>query len=103
MAVTWLFPLLWAAYTSLRPYGETLRDGFISLPTILNFNNYFAAFERGEFPQFYLNSLLVTIPAVIAVLFISSMLAFAVTRFSWRFNLLLPDAVHGRKKDCRHR
>ena len=87
MAVTWLFPLLWAVFTSLRPYGETLRDGFISMPTVLNFDNYFSAFERGEFPQFYLNSLLVTIPAVIAVLLVSSMLAFAVTRFSWRFNL----------------
>ncbi len=87
MAVTWLFPLLWAVFTSLRPYGETLRDGFISMPTVLNFDNYFSACERGEFPQFYLNSLLVTIPAVIAVLLVSSMLAFAVTRFSWRFNL----------------
>ena len=87
MAVTWLFPLLWAVFTSLRPYGETLRDGFISIPTVLNLDNYFAAFERGQFPQFYLNSLIVTIPAVLAVLFVSSMLAFAVTQFSWRFNL----------------
>lgn len=88
MAVTWLFPLLWAAYTSLRPYGETLKNGFISTPSVLNFDNYFSAWTRGEFPQFYLNTLIVTIPAVIGTLFIASLVAFAVSRFSWRFNLV---------------
>ena len=87
LAATWLFPLLWAAYTSLRPYGETLRDGFISMPTVLNFDNFASAWTRGEFPQFYLNSLIVTIPAVILTLLVSSLVAFAVSRFSWKFNL----------------
>jgi multiple sugar transport system permease protein len=87
MAITWLFPLLWAAFTSLRPYGETLRQGFISFPSVLNLDNFGFAWTRGEFPQFYLNSLIVTVPAVIVTLFIASMVAFAVTRFSWRFNL----------------
>jgi multiple sugar transport system permease protein len=87
LAATWLFPLLWAAYTSLRPYGETLRNGFISLPTVLNFDNYASAWTRGEFPQFYLNSLIVTIPAVILTLLVASLVAFAVSRFSWKFNL----------------
>jgi len=88
MAVTWLFPLLWAVFTSLRPYAETLKEGFISLPRTLSFDNFASAWTRGEFAQFYLNSLIVTIPAVILTLFIASMVAFAVSRFSWRFNLL---------------
>ncbi|HEV8488690.1 MAG TPA: carbohydrate ABC transporter permease [Candidatus Limnocylindrales bacterium] len=87
MAATWLFPLLWAAFSSLRPYGETLRKGFISWPDVLSFANYPAAWTRGEFPQFYLNALIVTIPGVILTLFIASMVAFAVSRFTWRFNL----------------
>jgi multiple sugar transport system permease protein len=88
MAVTWLFPLLWAAFTSLRPNAETLKDGFISLPRTLSFDNFFSAWTRGEFPQFYLNSFIVTVPAVILTLFIASLVAFAVSRFSWRFNLV---------------
>jgi multiple sugar transport system permease protein len=88
MAVTWLFPLLWAAYTSLRPYGETLREGFISFPKVLSFDNFASAWTRGEFPQFYLNSIIVTVPAVLLTLFVASMVAFAVSRFSWRFNLV---------------
>lgn len=88
MTVTWLFPLLWAAYTSLRPYGETLTHGYISLPSVLNLDNFVNAWERANFPQFYLNSLIVAVPSVLLTLLLSSMVAFAVSRFSWRFNLL---------------
>ena len=87
MTVTWLFPLLWAVYTALRPYGETASRGNISLPNTLNFDNFIDAFTQANFPQFYLNTLLVTVPAVIIVLLLASMVAFAVTRFSWKFNL----------------
>ena len=88
MAVTWLFPLLWAVYTALRPYADTLKNGYISFPTTLNLDNFTGAWDKGQFPMFYLNSLIVAIPAVIITLFVASMVAFAVTRFNWRFNLL---------------
>jgi multiple sugar transport system permease protein len=87
MAVTWLFPLLWAVYTALRPYADTLANGYISLPTSLNFDNFVNAFDQARFPTFYLNSLIIAIPAVIITLFVASMVAFAVSRFRWRFNL----------------
>jgi len=89
MAVTWLFPLLWAIYTALRPYGDTLTRGYISLPGVLNFDNFVNAWTQGNFPRFYLNSLVVAVPAVILTLFLASMVAFAVSRFSWRFNVVL--------------
>jgi multiple sugar transport system permease protein len=88
MAVTWLFPLLWALFASLRPYRDTLANGYISVPQILNLDNYAQAWTQGEFAKFYLNSLIVAVPAVILTLFLASMVAFAVTRFSWKFNLL---------------
>ena len=89
MAVTWLFPLLWAIYTALRPYGDTLTRGYISLPGVLNFDNFVNAWTQGNFPRFYVNSLVVAVPAVILTLLLASMVAFAVSRFSWRFNVLL--------------
>jgi len=87
MALTWLFPLLWAVYTALRPYADTLAHGYISLPTSLTFDNFVNAFNQARFPTFYLNSLIIAIPAVIITLFVASMVAFAVSRFRWRFNL----------------
>jgi multiple sugar transport system permease protein len=38
-ALCWLAPLLWAVYTSLRPYADTAARGYFSLPGQLNFDN----------------------------------------------------------------
>ncbi len=87
MSITWLFPLLWAVFASLRPYGDTLTHGYISVPSALTLDNFTNAWTQGQFPMFYLNSLIVAVPGVLVTLFFASMVAFAVTRFSWRFNL----------------
>jgi len=89
MAVTWLFPLLWAVYTALRPYADTLQHGYVSLPSSLSVDNFVNAWNQGNFPQHYLNSAIVAIPGVIVTLLVASLVAFAVSRFSWRFNLLV--------------
>lgn len=89
MAVTWLFPLLWALYTSLRPFAETQRLGYISLPADLNFDNFIDAWGRGNFETHFVNTIVITVPAVIVTLVLASWVAFAVSRFSWRFNLLV--------------
>lgn len=89
MAFLWLVPLLWAFWMALRPYGETILNGYISWPSTLNLANFVTFWNEAEVPQFYFNTLIVTIPAVILTLWVASMLAFAVTRFSWRFNLLV--------------
>jgi multiple sugar transport system permease protein len=88
MAVTWLFPLLWAIYTAFRPYADTSKHGYISLPGVLSLENFAEAWKDGQIPLYYINSLIVTIPGVILTLFIASMVAFAVSRFSWKFNLV---------------
>ncbi len=88
MAVTWLFPLLWAIYTALRPYSDTLAHGYISVARTISVENFTDAFIEAEFPLFFFNSILVAAPAVILTLLVASMVAFAVTRFSWRFNLV---------------
>ncbi len=89
MAVTWLFPLFWAVYTSLRSYADTQLHGYVSLPSGLSLANFASAFKDGNFQQFYFNSLVVTVPGVIVTLLFASMVAFAVSRFSWRFNVLV--------------
>lgn len=89
MAALWLFPLLWAVYTSLRPYSDTVTNGYVSLPSVLNFDNYVNAWNQAELPHFYLNTLIVAVPAVVLTLFLASMVAFAVSCFSFKFNLVL--------------
>jgi multiple sugar transport system permease protein len=89
ISLLWLFPLAWAIYTSLRPYADTALRGYVSLPGTLNLDNYITAWNQGEIPKYFVNSVVIVVPAVIVVLFLASMLAFAVTKFRWRFNLLL--------------
>ena len=88
-ALAWLLPLLWAVYTSLRPYSETAEKGYVSLPDSLTFDNYTTAWTQAELPKYFLNSLLIAVPAVILVLFMSSCAAFVLARFSFKFNILL--------------
>jgi multiple sugar transport system permease protein len=88
MAVLWLFPLLWAVYQSFRPYGETAAAP-VALPQTLTLENYVNAWNQAELPYYYLNTLIVAVPAVILTLLIASMVAFALTRFRFRFNLPL--------------
>ena len=89
IAVLFLFPVVYALYTSLRPYSDTAEHGYVSIAHKLTFDNYKTAWEGADLPHFYLNSLIITVPAIVLTLLLSSFVAFAVSRFSWRFNIAL--------------
>jgi multiple sugar transport system permease protein len=88
-ALAWLIPLLWAVYTSLRPYADTAARGYVSLPGELNFDNFVNAWNQAELPRYYLNTIIVVVPAVILTLAFASFVAFAVSRFDVKINLAL--------------
>jgi len=88
-AVLWLAPVVWSLYTSLRPYSETAEKGYVSLPDTITFDNYSNAWTQGEIPHYFLNSLLVTLPALVITLFFASCIGFVVSRLSFRFNAIL--------------
>ncbi len=89
MCALWLFPLAWAVYTSLRPYSDTAKYGYVSVGGSYNFDNFANALTNAELPKYYLNTFMVVVPALIIVLLLASMVAFAVSKFSFRFNLVL--------------
>jgi multiple sugar transport system permease protein len=85
----WLFPLLWTVYTALRPYSDTAKNGYVSIAQSLTLDNFASAWTGAALPQHFFNTLVVAVPAVLVTLFLSSMLGFAFSRFSFRFNLPL--------------
>ena len=87
VCAVWLFPLLWAVLTSLRPIADTSHNGYVSWPTVLNLDNYVIAWSQANLPFYWLNTLYIVVPGVILTLIIASMLAFAISQFSWRFNI----------------
>jgi multiple sugar transport system permease protein len=88
VSIVWLFPLLWTVYQSLRPFTETAAAP-VAFPKTLTLDNFANAWNHAELARYFLNTLVIVVPAVIIVLFLASMMAFAVSRYSWRFNLIL--------------
>ena len=90
LSVIWLLPIVWTFYISLRPYADTQSsESLMGWPEHLNFDNYTRAWQQSDFLHFFVNSAIITIPAVIITLFLASLVAFAVSRYSFRFNLVL--------------
>ncbi len=88
-ALVWLFPILWTMYSSLRPYAEIRANGIFSFPKVLNLDNYFEAISRMELPTYFFNTALITIPSVFLILLLGSVMAFIVTRYSFKFNVAM--------------
>jgi multiple sugar transport system permease protein len=88
MALTWLFPVLWALFNSFRNYDYTSTHGYVSFGGF-TFENYANAWRQGDFTQHFLNSVIITVPAVLITLLLASCVAFVVARFSFWFNLPL--------------
>ncbi|MER6221893.1 carbohydrate ABC transporter permease [Streptomyces sp. 900105755] len=88
-ALAWLAPLLWAIFSALRPYSETSDRGYVSWPHTLNFDNFKNAFTQSDMTHYFMNTLVIAVPAVLLTLFLSSMVAFYVARFDFRVNLFL--------------
>jgi multiple sugar transport system permease protein len=89
MAALWLAPLLWTLYTALRPKEVTDKYGYWSLHGPLNFDNFGTAWTQGQLPTYFVNSIYITVPAVLLTLALAAMMAFAVSRFTWKFNVTL--------------
>ncbi len=89
IALVWLAPLVYAFYTSLRTFEDTARNGYVSLPERLTFENYVTVFRDAEIVKFFLNTMIITIPALVLILFLSTMVAFGLSRFSFRFNIAM--------------
>lgn len=88
IAIVWLIPMVMALLSSFRYFeADTLKNGPFSWPETLTLDNYREAWRVGEIPRHFWNTMFITIPALVLILMLSSMLAFACTRFSWKFNI----------------
>jgi multiple sugar transport system permease protein len=86
-ALLWLLPLLWTLYSSLRPYKDLRANGIFSFPETLNLDNYASALERMNIGLYFSNTMIITIPAVFLTLFLGSLMAFVVSRYSFKANV----------------
>jgi multiple sugar transport system permease protein len=85
----WVAPIAYALYTSLRPYSDTAEHGYVSLARSLTLDNYITAFTGADLPHYFLNTMLVAVPAIVVTLLLASFVAFGISRYSWRLNVPL--------------
>ena len=89
MSLIWIFPLAWAFFTALRPFSDTVVHGYWSWPTSLSFQNFIYGWNNANLGYYYINTMIVAVPAVIITLILASLVAFALTRVRSRINLFL--------------
>lgn len=88
VALAWLFPVAWAVYNSFRDYSYTALNGYVSFGGF-TLENYANAWGQGDFGRFFLNTVIIVVPSVFFTLFLSSMVAFVLARFSWKLNVTM--------------
>jgi multiple sugar transport system permease protein len=88
-SVLWLLPIAFALYIAVRPYSDTTKYGYVSLPHDLTLKNFSDAWVQSDMLHFFWNSVLITVPAVIIVLALASGVAFILTRVNLRINITL--------------
>ncbi len=89
IALVWLVPIVAAFYSSFRFFEtDTNIKGVFSMPETLTLENYRRAWTVGNIGNHFWKTTFIVVPALFFILLFSSMVAFACTRFSWRFNIL---------------
>jgi multiple sugar transport system permease protein len=86
--IFFLFPLVYMFSTSLNPDETDILKEMGTLkafvPDSFSLQNFKDVFDRMEFGRFFFNSVFIVSTTIIAGLFINSMLAFGLARFTFR-------------------
>ncbi|WP_305821569.1 carbohydrate ABC transporter permease [Massilia brevitalea] len=85
----WLFPLLWALSTALRPEHETVSAVFHWLPQTWTLDAFAKTLSAGNMPRWLFNSALVAFLVTVVTMAISLMAAYAFSQLRFRGRSLL--------------
>lgn len=86
VAVIQIFPLIWLVDFSLASSTEMFTKGLLIIPEKIQWGNYVTAFVDGHFLLYLKNSILINGLAVIFVILISIMAAYACRRMRWKLS-----------------
>jgi raffinose/stachyose/melibiose transport system permease protein len=82
VAASCLFPLFWMVSSSLKTQSTIFSDMSLWV-TNPQWQNYYLAWTKGNFGQYFVNSLLYTTIVVVSVIAIASMAAYAFSRLKF--------------------
>src|SRR5215212_5744261 len=82
ISILFIIPLLWMISTSRKEAQDLVGTRWI--PTRLAWENYVDAFSFGMWPQWTLNTVIITVTSVLGQVLSSSLVAYAFARLRWR-------------------
>jgi len=85
----YLMPFFSAIITSVRTQDDISLNGFWSIPQEITLDNFSNAWTQARVGTYLVNSFIITIPALIGTIFLSSMSAFALARYKFPGNQLI--------------
>lgn len=80
-----IFPMVWLTYSTFKTDREIFFDPW-SLPAVLQWNNFQRAWVEAHIGDYFLNSLIVVLPSLALILFISAMTSYVLARFPFPGN-----------------
>ncbi|HWB55120.1 MAG TPA: carbohydrate ABC transporter permease [Tepidisphaeraceae bacterium] len=77
-----VYPMFWLFYSSVKPDKDIFLHPF-AFPTHFHFGNYWAAWTQGDFHEYFLNSVIVTVSTVLVTTLLAAMVSYALARFEF--------------------
>ena len=82
----YLAPVFSGVLTSVRTQADISQNTIFSIPRTITLENFPTAWSQGRVNRYLLNSFIITIPALVATIFLSSLSAYALARFRFPGN-----------------
>jgi multiple sugar transport system permease protein len=84
VGIAMVFPFIWMLLTSFKTLPQLLQDPLSFWPDPWTFSNYSDAWNAAPFAQAYMNSIYITVLAVVGTLLTASMAGYAFARIKFR-------------------
>ena len=92
--VTTVYPFIWVILNSFKKKGLIIKDSFsIPMGEAFTFDNYHTAFERSDFGNAYLNSILISGTVTVVVVLLAGLAAYGLVRYQFRIKKVLYSLV----------
>lgn len=79
-----LYPLVWMIFYSLKNNQEIFVSNTFGIPTHFRIENYITAWQSYNVPQYFMNSMIVSIATVIGTIALALPLSYALARLEWK-------------------
>lgn len=83
MTLLWIYPFIWLVSASLKQSSEIFSSGLNLMPEEFRWENYARAWTEAGFAQYFLNTVVITVGAIVIVLVRSALAGYVLGRYAF--------------------